>query len=626
MRPDGGAREVIGVDQKVNDLFSSRRRAITTKTKTLVAAFEVQFGRSPNALELDRLQRSATFATRNAKSHQGETLAERLDRWDGELRAEVRGGLAQVAAAVLSHGQAVQKVPAWSVGDVIDTALADVQQTKAAWTAPDLTRALSNALPDHSAPGRTAGRPPSRRADRRSRETGGSAGRRPARATPMSPTPSGWPAARRPTRRPGGKLYATPDQLNNERLLALRSRLTVMPPAISRVEANKFIAGLAAQGIELGADQAAAVRGVSTSGAEVESLVGPAGTGKSFVVGAIAKAWTDPNLWAGQSRRVVGLAASQIATGVLADEGSLPAISPGGWPPRTDWRPATIEKTTVRWRLRSGDLVVVDESAMADTAALVRIHAHCQQAGREAAARRRPPPTRRGRGGRRHGPGRRQRQPDHELVETRRFTQAWEGAASLRLRARDQTVLAEYHKQGRAPRRRALEQAETAAAARAWLADTLAGQHSLLIVDTNEQVARLSAQLRADLVRLGRVDDERTVPLGLQGTWAGVGDIVQARHNGWHLAGYAATAAARSTESSTASPPIREDGGLEVVARPRPAPTGLRANAWSCRPATSPSTWRSATPPPSTPPKASPSTPATPSSPKPQRPTRSMSA
>jgi hypothetical protein len=43
-----------------------------------------------------------------------------------------------------------------------------------------------------------------------------------------------------------------------------------------------------------------------------------------------------------------------------------------------------------------------------------------------------------------------------------------------------------------------LDQAETAAA-RARLADTLIGRQALLIVDTNEQVARLSAQLHADL-------------------------------------------------------------------------------------------------------------------------------
>lgn len=44
------------------------------------------------------------------------------------------------------------------------------------------------------------------------------------------------------------------------------------------------------------------------------------------------------------------------------------------------------------------------------------------------------------------------------------------------------------------------------------------------------------AQLRAELVRLGRVD-EHGVPLS-QGTMAGVGDLVQARWNGWDLAGY----------------------------------------------------------------------------------------
>jgi len=59
----------------------------------------------------------------------------------------------------------------------------------------------------------------------------------------------------------------------------------------------------------------------------------------------------------------------------------------------------------------------------------------------------------------------------------------------------------------------------------------------VLLVDTNEQAARLSAQLCADLVRLGRVD-EYGVPLGLKGSYAGVGDLVQARLNGWHLAGH----------------------------------------------------------------------------------------
>ncbi len=54
-RPGGVAREIVGIEQGVMDLFSSRRRAITRKTQTLVRAFETKFGREPNPLELDRL-------------------------------------------------------------------------------------------------------------------------------------------------------------------------------------------------------------------------------------------------------------------------------------------------------------------------------------------------------------------------------------------------------------------------------------------------------------------------------------------------------------------------------------------------------------------------------------------
>src|SRR5262245_15777153 len=53
-RPDGKAREIVGIDQAVLDLFSSRRRAITAKTAGLVKQFEGQFGRAPTSLELDR--------------------------------------------------------------------------------------------------------------------------------------------------------------------------------------------------------------------------------------------------------------------------------------------------------------------------------------------------------------------------------------------------------------------------------------------------------------------------------------------------------------------------------------------------------------------------------------------
>ena len=154
-------------------------------------------------------------------------------------------------------------------------------------------------------------------------------------------------------------------------------------------------------------------------------------------------------------------------------------------------------------------------------------------------------------------------------------------------------------------------------------ADTLAGQPSLLLVDTNEQAARLSAQLRAELVRLGRVAEDG-VPLGRQGTVAGVGDLVQARCNGWDLAGYEGNRRGPINRETYRVTAVRDDGGLTSPDR-RPATASARASGWRCPPPTSPSTSRSATPPPCTPRKAAPSTPPTPWSRRGPAPPRSTS-
>ncbi|WP_425438546.1 AAA family ATPase [Pseudonocardia oroxyli] len=87
-------------------------------------------------------------------------------------------------------------------------------------------------------------------------------------------------------------------------------------------EADTVVARFAESGHELDADQAAAIRGVLTSGARVEVLSAAAGTGKTFTVGALTEAWT------GAGRRVIGLAPSQVAADLLQDEG-LRAANPG---------------------------------------------------------------------------------------------------------------------------------------------------------------------------------------------------------------------------------------------------------------------------------------------------------
>jgi conjugative relaxase-like TrwC/TraI family protein len=561
-RPDGKAREVVGVAPEVMELFSSRRRAITRRTAELVGAFETKFGRAPNTLELDRLQRQATFATRKAKSHDGETVEQRLERWDRELRAEVAGGLAGVTRQVLNTAGQEREPACWSRDAVIETALADVQSKKAAWTAPDLTRAISDALPEHL--GALNGRQIMELLDGLTMEALGSAVALDATRPGEDVIPPELLLANGQSsfQAPGQQLYATAAHVRSERQL-LASTVQRDAPALASTSVDGFVTGLAEVGIELGVDQAAAVRGVLTSGANVESLVGPAGTGKSFVVGALAKAWQDPDLWAGQQRRVIGLASSQVASDVLAGEG-VAARNIAQWlgvQHRIGQGRASDDDR--EWQLRSGDLVVVDESAMANTADLAQIHRHVTAAGAKLLLT----------GDHRQLAGvgaaggmqlLAQAGASYELAEARRFSAGWERKASLRLRAGDATALRQYHKHGRLIDGGSTEDAE-ASATRAWLADTLRGEHSLLIVDGNEQAARLSASIRAELVRLGKVSEDG-VPLAAQGTYAGVGDVVQARRNGWHLAGYAGNRRGPINREQYQVVETRPDGSM-VVAR-----------------------------------------------------------
>jgi conjugative relaxase-like TrwC/TraI family protein len=569
MRPDGKAREIVGVSADAMSLISTRRHAVTAKASELIEGFEQRHGRAPNGLERDRLSQQATLVTRPAKTHDGETREELLDRVDARLRADITGGLAGVAQAALGTRENAPGPMVWSPQAVIETAIAEVQTRSAGWTESDLIRALNVALPDYL--GTPDGADVGELLDRLAAEavTYATSLDAPRPGDEHLPDSLRLANGRSAYEAPGARLYATPDQVRTERRL-VAATAAGGATALPYDGAQRFIAGLAESGVELGVDQAAAVRGVLTSGARVETLIGPAGTGKSFVVGAIARAWTDPALAGDQpARRVFGLATSQIATDVLAAEGLTArnvaawlgtqarlAASPGAGQPR----PIDGDDG---WPLHADDLVVVDESAMTDTAALAAIHQHVDAAGaklllvgdhRQLAAV--------GAGGAMdllsQSGGR------YELAEARRFHHEWERAASLRLRAGDETVLRTYHQHGRLLDSGTTEQAEESAA-RAWLGDTLAGRRALLVVDTNEQAARISAQIRSELVRLGHVQ-EHGVELGLQGTYAGVGDLVEARRIAWDLAGHEGNPRGPINREHFRVQAVRPDGSLEVAA------------------------------------------------------------
>jgi conjugative relaxase-like TrwC/TraI family protein len=562
MRPDGKAREVLGIARELIEAVSSRDRAIGPKLAELATEYEAVNGRAPRGKALDRLNQHAADMTRPPKSDSGLTRGEFLQQVDREVFAATGAGLATVAEDVVALAGEPPQGQSWSPSEVLATAIAVLDNKKGGWTEADLTREINNALPDY-----LGGLDGLQVAILLERLTADGMALVQSLKTPKPGDDVLTPSQRLADGKsaydePGGQLYASPDHIHTERVLQA-SATRRGAPALATTVVEGFLAALAKSGIVLGADQAAAVAGVLGSGACVESLVGPAGTGKSFVTGMLAQAWQDPTLWEGQQRRVVGLATTEVATGVLEGEG-LAARNISRWLAIQDrltaGHPVGDDQA---WQLSAGDLVMVDESSMVDTSALAAVHQHVTAAGakllltgdhRQLAAI--------GAGGGMElivDAG-----ASYELTEARRFTHEWEQQASLRLRAGDQTVLTEYHKHGRLIDAGTLEQAEDSAAT-AWLADTLAGKHSLLSVNSNEQAARLSAKLRTELIRLGLVEEAGGVPVGVQGNYAGVNDLVQARRIARHLTGYEGNRAGPINRQQYRVLATHDDGGLVVV-------------------------------------------------------------
>lgn len=567
VRPDGKARELVGVDADSTGLFSKRTAAITPAAERLIAAFKAEIGREPSGRERSRLCDQATLATRRGKSYGGETRDGQIARWAAEHAESLGVELREVAETVLDQDSG--EPATWSEHDVVQRALDLVAQRNQSWSRSNLLRAVSDVLPANLAVA-PADVP---------EFFEGLADKAEALAQHLNPQAGPAGLEDRYYRadgasvfvKPGTARYATSDQILGEaelRAAAVRRGA----PALSQEQAGEVVARFARSGRSLGADQATALRGILTSGAAVEVLAAPAGTGKSFLVGILADTWPaiaspTPNPGATDSDpapRVFGVAYGQRQADVLTEEG-VTARNIRRWldgQSRVDAGTATADDET--FRLRSGDLLVVDEAGAAATPDLVAIHRRCEAAGvklllvgdpRQIGAV--------GAGGALTDIA--ERGITYELAEVRRFAQPWEGPASLRLRDGDTSVVSEYAKHGRLVEAGTVEQAE-AAASRAWLADTLTGRDALIIVGSNASAARVSTALRTELVRLGLVD-EVGVPLGMQGTVAGVGDLIQARRNAWHLDGWHGNTAApinRTTYRVTATHP---DGGGLTVAR-----------------------------------------------------------
>ena len=223
-----------------------------------------------------------------------------------------------------------------------------------------------------------------------------------------------------------------------------------------------------------------------TSARTVEVITGPAGTGKTRVLAAAARAWdaapgvfgTATSQNATNELRHAGVQVAANTTRLLADISERPdpaGLADRGWM-KARWCPWPTCPRWSSYAARNGCKLVLagDQEQLAAVEGGGAMMLLADRLGYV------------------------------QLAEPVRFTAAWERDASLRLRRGDATALDDYDQHGRirgAPPEQAMDQA-----AKAYVASYLAGRDVLLMAADWARCRELSARIRDDLIHLGLVD------------------------------------------------------------------------------------------------------------------------
>ena len=544
-RDDGHGFEIKGISGQMMRLFSSRRASITADLRARAAQFEQRYGRKPSQRELAHLAQAANFKTRAAKEG-ALNLPELHKGWADKLARTLGVSLASVAPSVWHDGGSAAARPRGpgdpgpvpgqlEISHAAEKAVALAQQEKSAWTRADLIKYLGRVLPRSGRDPAAAAARLEDLADRALRSEFEPV------ACLAAPEPAGVPRSllradgRSIYQRHGGVRYATHAQLSmEERMLAVARADGA--PRLTRADAARALgadlaqleAALAGDAHDtpdtrrtrtgLRVDQAAAALSALTDGRRVAVINAPAGSGKTWLLAATGKAWAAARLG-----RVIGITPSQSARNTLAAAGVLESYNYaqflGHLPGQRGARGPV--------KLRPGDLVLIDEASMVCTPDLADVISQAAASGAKvilAGDTQQLQAVENG-GGMSLLAG---ALGYARLTEPLRFRAAWEQAASLRLRAGDTAVLAEYDQHGRI-RGGEPEQMIDAAVAD-YLALTLDGTDTLLMAADHALRRELSRRVREDLIRLGVVQPGPAVRIA-DGATASAGDLIICTRN-----------------------------------------------------------------------------------------------
>ena len=493
---DNGIAEIEGVPSALAELWSKRRHDVEIAGRELIAEREAALGRSLNGSERAQSLQIAAYRTRAPKVTGEESTEALRAHWRAESRAwgfPPEEWLGEVLG---------QEVPVLARSDeeIVRAAISRLEDVSATFGRSDIAEVLSIFVGGMTA--REIRQEVERLATLVLDDT--------AMLRLPAPLPGEPPASMlredgmAAIERHGGARFTTKATLSREAtVLEVAERGRGAGAAVIQPVTAMWTLGKT----NLGEDQRAAVFGLLTRGDRVAALVGPAGSGKSTALGALRAIYEH----AGYA--VIGVAPSAMAAEVLQKEAGINSETLAKLL-------LDLEHEHPRVELTARSVVVLDEASMARTDDLARLVTAVEAANAKVILV--GDPFQLGA----VGPGGlfRTLVADHgaaELESVRRFTNAWERAASLRLRASDPMVLPVYLRHDRIAGGSRDEMID--AAFELWRDQREQGRSVLLMAGDNETVDDLSARCRAIRVEDGAV--ERDGLRTSHGT-IGVGDEV----------------------------------------------------------------------------------------------------
>jgi conjugative relaxase-like TrwC/TraI family protein len=507
-------REIVGVDPRLNQRWSTRRAHIEARRGELAIQFKNDHGRPPTPVEALHLAQQATLETRDAK-HEPRSLAEQRTTWLGEAAAVLAGAEAvasMVRTALAPPAEATGIVDTRWVSQTVSHVLAGMEESRSTWQ-------MWHVLAESQRQVRTIDLPAERAAALVDLLVDEVLNRRSVALLAPADNIEEPEALRRVD---GSSVYTVAGAAlyTSTRILDAEARLVAAAgrrggASVEQAAVDLAMLEMAANGTALDAGQASLVRQMCSSDARLQLAIAPAGAGKTTAMRALTLAWTQ------DGGQVVGLAPSAAAAAVLAEHTGI----------RTD----TVAKLT--WSLDHGELpdwaaavgpstlVIIDEAGMADSLSLdTAVQFVIARGGRVRLVGDDQQLAAIGAGGvlrditHIHGALR--------LTELHRFTDPAEAAASLAIREGDPSGLEFYLDHGRV---HVGDGATTTADAfSAWVSDRVAGLDAIMIAPTRNLVAELNRRARAH--RLNHTPAASEVSLA-DGNRASVGDVIIARTN-----------------------------------------------------------------------------------------------